>query len=263
MDDLQRLLRKTLVLVAHPDDELIICGALMQQMERAIVVFATDGAPRAEAFWRQYGSRQAYAEVRREEARQALAMAGATAVFLADYVEGGIADQELFRCLPASIAVVEKIVAQTCPDCILAPNYEGGHPDHDAACFIASAVGRHRGLPVWESPLYHRRADGSSVVQTFPRVCGREIKQIHQGPSLETKRKMVEIYRSQSAILKGFRPELETFRPVPDYDFTRPPLAWKLNYEHWGWSMTGADVAAAFAECLREKREEAEREGKT
>jgi hypothetical protein len=40
---------------------------------------------------------------------------------------------------------------------------------------------------------------------------------------------------------------------LASYDFTRPPLPWKLNYEHWQWSMTGAEVSAAFAEYLRDK----------
>ena len=251
LDELRPLLGTTLILAAHPDDELVMCGGLMQKVQRAIVVFATDGAPREEGFWRRYGSRQAYAKVRREEAQQALALARATAIFLADHVDGGIADQELFRNLSPAVAEIERIVAEAAPECVLAPSYEGGHPDHDAACLIACAVGR-VGMPVWESPLYHRRADGSSVVQRFPEACGGEITLLHEGPCLETKLEMFRSYKSQGAILEGFRPEFETFRPMRNYDFTRPPLPWKLNYEHWGWSMTGKEVAAVFAAWLRE-----------
>lgn len=64
MEELQPLLGTTVVLVAHPDDEVIAFGALMQRMNRAVVVFATDGAPRDEYFWKQYGSREEYAGVR-------------------------------------------------------------------------------------------------------------------------------------------------------------------------------------------------------
>lgn len=250
MNGIEPLLGRTLVLVAHPDDELVICGALMQQMERPTVVFATDGAPRPESFWREYGSREAYSQLRREEARRALGLANAEPVFLADHVEGGIADQELFRNLPGAIAALQEIIAQRKPHCILAPNYEGGHPDHDAACFVASRVGLRRQIPVWESPIYYRRADGSGVVQAFPRRSGREIELRYEGSVLETKIRMFRTYQSQGPILEAFQPERESFRPIVDYDFTRPPLPWKLNYEHWGWSMTGEEVAAAFAEYL-------------
>src|SRR5262249_40730026 len=174
MADFKPLLGTTLVLVAHPDDEVVVCGLLMQKMRKAVVVFATDGAPRNEGFWKQFGSRSAYANVRRNEAQQALGSIGAHAIFLAEHVQGGIADQELFLNLPAAIAEVESIVSQIEPDCILTPAYEGGHPDHDAACFIGAMLGPRTKVPVWESPLYHRKTDGSVAVQTFPQLTGGE-----------------------------------------------------------------------------------------
>ena len=250
MDVLQPLLGTTLVLVAHPDDEVIVCGALMQQMEKAVVVFATDGAPRDEGFWRQYGTRRAYAEVRRREAQLALRIAGATPFFLGDHVESGIADQELFRNLPAAVAAVEKIVAQLRPQCILTVAYEGGHPDHDAACFIAGIVGQRAGVPVWESPLYHRSAAGAAVTQTFPIATGSEVElRVENGP-LRKKIEMLNLYRSQGLQLDGFQPQVETFRPLADYDFNQPPLPWKLNYELWQWKMSGKEVSAAFTDHL-------------
>ena len=51
-------------------------AALLQKMREAVVVIATDGAPRDEFFWGRYGSREAYAAVRREEARRAAQVAG-------------------------------------------------------------------------------------------------------------------------------------------------------------------------------------------
>ena len=251
MDDLQSLLGTTLILMAHPDDEIIICGALMQKMKKAVVVFATDGAPRDEGFWKQYGSRQTYAEVRRDEAHRALALVGAQPMFLPDRVHGGIADQELFRNLPAAVAGFETIVDELHPSAILVPAYEGGHPDHDAACFIGSVVGRHAGIPVWESPLYHRGPNGAPAVQKFPACSGAERELGVDDEALATKARMFEIYRSQNLVLDQFHPERETFRPVIDYDFTVPPLPWKLNYELWEWRMTGQEVSAAFAAYLK------------
>jgi LmbE family N-acetylglucosaminyl deacetylase len=64
MADLSPLLGRTLVLVAHPDDEAVGCGALMQRMHEPVVVFATDGAPRDDYFWKTYGSRLRYSRVR-------------------------------------------------------------------------------------------------------------------------------------------------------------------------------------------------------
>lgn len=250
MDALQPLLGTTLILVAHPDDEVIACGALMQNMKKAVVVFATDGAPYDEGFWKQYGSRKAYAGVRRREAELALSSVRATALFLGDHVDGGIADQQLFRKLRPAVAAVERIITQVETECILTLAYEGGHPDHDAACFISSVVGRRAGIPVWEAPLYHRNGAGATVTQTFPETTGTESDANIKGAALEKKVQMLRHYRSQGPLLHSFRPQHETFRPLADYDFTQPPLPGKLNYEVWQWKMTGQDVSAAFSAFL-------------
>ena len=250
MNRLAPLLENTVVLAAHPDDEVVVCGGLMQRMRRPIVVFATDGAPRDESFWKPYASRESYSKIRQREACQALFMAAATPVFLSGRVEGGIADQELFRRLPAAISAFQQLVEELRPNALLTLAYEGGHPDHDACCFIASIAGRRAGIPVWEAPLYHRGKDGKSTVQSFPNRSGKEVEHPVEGPWLETKLKMLEAYGSQKLVLDSFRPEIESFRPIADYDFTRPPLPWKLNYERWQWRMTGEEVAGEFREYL-------------
>ena len=250
MDELRQLLGTTLVLVAHPDDEVITAGALMQRMKKPIVVYATDGAPRNEYFWRQYGSREAYADVRRKEAVRALGVVGAEAIFLWEHVDGGIVDQELFLRLPAAVAAFEKIIAQTKPDSLLTIAYEGGHPDHDAVCFIASHVGKCNRIPVWESPLYHRDTNGEPVVQTFPNRNGSELVRAIEGAPLQRKLEMVDAYESQKNVVESFHPEVEVFRPLADYNFSKPPLPWKLNYEFWNWGVSGQSVTAEFASYL-------------
>jgi N-acetylglucosamine malate deacetylase 2 len=251
MAEMDVLLGTTILLVAHPDDEVIGFGALMQRMRRPVVVFATDGAPRDEYFWKAYGSREAYAEIRKEEARAALAIVGAEPVFLSDRVPGGIADQELYRRLPQAMGAVRDLVAQFRPDALLTLSYEGGHPDHDSACFIAATVGRSIGIPLWEAPLYHRDPDGTGAVQKFHELSGEEVELKVEGEEMRRKVEMFHTYKSQKLTLDVFRPEVERFRPVANYDFTRPPMPWKLNYEIWQWKMTGEEVAAAFTEYLR------------
>lgn len=254
MDPFQPLLGTTAMLVAHPDDEVIAFAALMQRMKKAVVIYATDGAPRDPYFWQSYGSREAYAEVRRQEARQALAITGAEPVFLSDQVDGGIADQELFRRLPQAIKALDEVITQLAPDCLLTLAYEGGHPDHDACCFLASHLGQGKNIPVWESPLYHRNPDGSGAVQMFPQRTGREIDLKVEGEPFGKKVEMFHVYKSQKLVLDGFRPEIEQFRPIADYDFTRRPLPWKLNYELWEWKMTGEEVAQEFASYVLTSR---------
>src|SRR4051812_27248634 len=139
VDSLRPLLGRTLVLVAHPDDEAAACGALLQRISDPIVVFATDGAPRSNYFWKQYGSREEYARVRVQEAEQALAAVGVAHFhFLRE--DPPIVDQELFLHLPAAYDALTRLLDAEMPEAILSHAYEGGHPDHDACCFLADVA---------------------------------------------------------------------------------------------------------------------------
>ena len=51
---------------------------------------------------------------------------------------------------------------------------------------------------------------------------------------------MLACFRTQADILSRFDPVVERLRPAPAYDFTQPPHPGPLNYETWGWALTGA-----------------------
>jgi len=250
---LEELLGRTLVVVAHPDDEAIGCGVLLQRMRDPLVVFATDGAPRETQWWQKYGSRQAYADLRRQEARQALSDVGASGPeFLCDGYSQPFADQELFRHLPEAVVAFTRMVERFRPQALLTHAYEGGHPDHDACCFVASIVARRCDLPVWEMPLYRRDAEGKVVQQRFIHLTGREVTIEASAAEQQRKQRMLQAYRSQHEIISAFDSALERLRPLHSYDFTKPPHAGKLNYEEWGWGMTAKQLANAFAKFEKE-----------
>ena len=175
-------------------------------------------------------------------------------MFLADHVAGGIADQELFRRLPQAMEAFSHAVDELKPEALLTLSYEGGHPDHDSACFIASVIGRRMAIPVWEAPLYHRHPDGKGAIQNFHQRSGEEVDLHVEGEAMQKKVEMFHTYKSQRLVLDGFRPEIETFRPIANYDFTKRPMPWKLNYELWQWQMNGDEVARAFAEYLESEQ---------
>ena len=236
---------RTLVLVAHPDDEAISCGALLQRMKHPFVVFATDGSPQDKFFWERYGSRERYAEIRRQEAAAAMAAVGVSDYDFAELAE----DQQLLRYLPDAAERLRSIVNRFKPDAILTSAYEGGHPDHDSCAFLAAEVGAWAGIPVLEAPLYNR-FEGVGHKQMF--IIGESGERLDiTEPERMRKARMFACYQSQGDLLGSFDVDRELFRKQHAYDFGRPPHPGKLNYEVWQWPMTGADVCRAFQSFSR------------
>jgi LmbE family N-acetylglucosaminyl deacetylase len=252
MPEAEALLGRTVVLVAHPDDEAAGCGVLLQRMREPIVLFATDGAPRDDYFWRQFGSRRAYAETRRIEARDALAVVGVRQFEFLTVPHTGDAcvDQELYLAIPDALRALESVLDRIRPEALLTLAYEGGHPDHDTCNFLCSVLGRRHGLPVFEMALYHRSEDGLSVHQNFRWSSEDEIVVQPTPQELERKHRMLATYVSQHLSLEFFTSDVERFRPLVAYDYSRPPHPGTLNYEAWQWPMTGSDLVRAFAPYL-------------
>ena len=253
MDAITQLLGRMLVLVAHPDDEVIGCGALLQRMRSPTIVFATDGAPRDVFFWQAYGSRQAYAEIRRNEALQVAGMCALPRVeFLADRQDNVFVDQELFRNLDAAIDQLRTIVKDTQPWGFLTLAYEGGHPDHDCCNFMTSVLANEFRLPAWEMPLYYRAPGLETRRQQFLAERGLEYVYSLSAPERAKKQSLLDLYRSQHAILQDFKTSEERFRLLPVYDYSQPPHRGPLNYEMWGWPVNGREVSAAFCRYLKQ-----------
>lgn len=250
LGDTGSLFRRILVIVAHQDDETA-CSILLQRAREAQVVFATDGAPASEFFWGRYGSRDKYAAVRRTEALQALGVIGIEhAIFLQDGDSGvTFHDQELYLSLPSATRALAELAGQFKPDALVTPAYEGGHPDHDACSFLASAVGHSLSIPTWEMPLYNRSPNGTLVHQQFRIPLDGEI--VFYPTELELRRRdeMLSKYVSQPDASQFVSAQVERFRPQPSYDYSQPPHPGPLNYEAWGWLMTGTELCSAFQSC--------------
>jgi LmbE family N-acetylglucosaminyl deacetylase len=254
MESLAPLLGRTLVIVAHPDDEAVGCGALLQRIREPIVLFCTDGAPRDPYFWNKFGSREAYAALRREEARRALGHVRVSRIeFLPPHPNPQqlFVDQDLFLNLRLAQERISQLVEKTRPEALLTPAYEGGHPDHDSCAFVTWCLSRAFVLPAWEMPLYHRKSGADLEKQCFAVPEGDEVLFDATQSEVERKQRMLDEYSSQKETIEMFNPAIERFRPQPAYDFSRPPHTGKLNYEAWGWPMTSAQLVEAFQCCTK------------
>ena len=259
MDLLAPLLGRTLVIVAHPDDEAVGCGGLLQRIREPIVLFCTDGAPRDRYFWEKFGSREDYAALRREEARRALSNVRVKRLeFLPPEPNPDqlFIDQDLFLNIPKALERIDTLIRKMQPEALLTLAYEGGHPDHDTCAFLAACMSREHVLPAWEIPLYHRKPDGAMEKQCFILPEGDEVLFDTMPQEVERKHRMLDAYASQKETIDLFNPAIERFRPQAAYDFSRPPHCGTLNYEAWGWPMTGAQLSQAFHCCNKRHDQE-------
>jgi LmbE family N-acetylglucosaminyl deacetylase len=236
-----------LILAAHPDDEAAGAWGWMEEHAGPITVaYLTDGAPRRRR-WRAAAAnglrpgRAAYRQLRRQEAESAWRRYPHARLAF-----GPIPDQELSHRLAQAEDWLHQVAGRARPQLVLAPAFEGGHPDHDAANLLAARLSQKLGIEAWEYALYTTLA-GAMVQQRFP--ASPECSATLSGPLAAAKQAALDSYVSQRATLAAFDARREALRPLPRHDYRRRPCA-PCVYELWGWPWSGEDIAAKFAAFL-------------
>ncbi len=271
-------LPRALVMLAHPDDEVIALGARLERYCESVLLCVTDGAP-ANGYDAQahgFPSVDAYREARREEQAAALALTGMPAdrARMLKLPDGAaIADQEAMEYLPELTRELTREIESFQPEAIVTHPYEGGHPDHDSCAFAVYAavwlcskqVLSGLELPVLpvivEAPSYHAGRAGMTTgcFLPAPGSLGEIICELSEEEQAR-KRARLACFVSQQEVLASFSTTRERFRVAPRYDFLLPPHTGQLLYESFGWGLSGArfrELAAAAMAALHLEREPA------
>jgi len=218
---------RPLIFVAHPDDETLACGGLLQRLPVSLVVFATDGTPASYGLDRTFGSLKAYTELRFQEASRALGYIPNSSFKWLTRPDGSyFSDGHLFEELPDAASSLRAIAQSFSPDTIVSHTYEGGHIDHDACSFIAMHIAAALSLRRFEFPLYWIDASGKGVLQVFrdidPGAAAGGLEGAGAGAmewqlseaEIQCKKKMLAEYRTQWGTVSTFTPGTERIRPA-------------------------------------------------
>lgn len=220
---------KTLIVVAHADDETIAASRLMGTFPAdCTLLHTTDSAPKNPKYFERAGcdSREQYAGLRRAELMAAMQLTG---IQPAQCHLAPVPDQDAV----VHLVLLAKTIAGFFPvDLIITHAYEGGHPDHDATALAVAMAVRCTGIEVKEFPAYHA-AGGNLVAGEFiPNASRAAEERIHLSAEDSARKKaMFGCFRSQQHLMDRFSMTQELFRLAPEYDFLQPPHAGKLYYE--------------------------------
>jgi LmbE family N-acetylglucosaminyl deacetylase len=211
------------IVMAHPDDEAIACGALMARLRNVNVIFVTDGSPThgAHATRAGYATVADYAAARARELRASLAIAG---VGEEQIVELGAPDGEVWQSMISIVQRLGRVFDQRHIRTVFTHAFEGGHSDHDGVAYcahLAAGIMGSRAPHMIEMPLYHERLDGLAR-QTF---CDGEEGVVARLTAAQRRAKMAMFaaHATQSHVLQHFDPGVERYRDSKTYDFRAPP----------------------------------------
>ncbi len=259
----QEPLPGALVVLAHPDDEVLALGARLERFAESVLLCVTDGAPSDGEDARAHGfeTLPAYREARRAELDAALALAAvpgerARTLLLEEDGMRAVEDKGAMASLVQITRQLRLEIERFRPEVLVTHPYEGGHPDHDSCAFAVHATVRLLRIPrppvIVEAPSYFNGEHGMVTSSFLPKPASSQLIVCELSPEEQARKQArLDCFRSQQSILANFGVERELFRIAPIYDFTAPPHAGPLLYESFGWGITGQQFCAHARAALR------------
>jgi LmbE family N-acetylglucosaminyl deacetylase len=217
------------LVVAHPDDETIACGATLKRLKGAHVVVVTDGVMRRanESAAHSFPAAGSPEIARWRELIAALALAECPPSAVTGLA---VADHMAAEHLVAITRRIAEVFHRSGTAIAITHAYEGGDPDHDATAFAvhqAAALCRCKGqdIAVLEMPFPRKRPDRLS-----PEERADTIVLPLTAKEKALKRRMLACFEGRHDALQRGALEAEHFRVAPAYNFAELPQGGHVSY---------------------------------
>lgn len=249
--------RRILILVPHPDDEVVACSAAIGRAQAQgsdiFALYLTNGCIARETLWPwQRSNYPYYVARRRAEAEKAAKFLDITPVGWSSRPA-----RYLWRDLAKVYTEIQSTILRYSIDQLWVPAYEGGNADHDGLNGIAWLLRKkHRTqgadlgyvkflFRYLTSPIGHQSSvlefseynffEGKPRAQEFPFPNGTEQTLKLTFKERQRKYEALAIYKSERRNLNYVQTERECWRPLVDYDYAGPPHLGTVWYARHQW----------------------------
>lgn len=224
--------KRILILVPHPDDEVVGCCAAIAQAQRhgarIFALYLTHGCIAKDTLWPwQREQYDRYVIRRLQESVQVARRLNITPISYSDRPS-----RHLWRNMADVYNEIVKTIGDYNINQLWVPAYEGGHADHDALNGVCSRLVDT--ISILEFAEYNF-AGGKTRSQEFPIRNGSETMIMLSPEEQGIKRKMLGLYASEEKNLDYVSVTQECYRPLAAYDYSKPAHAGPLWYTRFHW----------------------------
>jgi LmbE family N-acetylglucosaminyl deacetylase len=225
-------MKKILFVIPHPDDEIvgacILIRKLLREKKKISMVFLTNGviSPNQNWFWKK-NKYQDFVKIRKDEMLHSLELLN-----IKEYYYQNIPTRTLRYKISESHKLICKIIKKNKIDTIFCPAYEGGHQDHDIANFICSRLKGLCNLYEFAEYNFFQRKINSN---TFFDSNNNEETILLNHSQQKFKNKCLRIYESEKKNLDYINVDKESFRPMLNHNYSKPPHHGTLFYRRYSF----------------------------
>ncbi len=225
-------MKNILILSPHPDDESVGLAVTIRKMKRegfkVYIFFLTSGVIAQKDLWIWNRNKyKSFLKARINEMKESMNF-----LKINDYFFQDVPTRYLKSNIVQTIKKIKEIIIKKKIDTLFVPAYEGGHQDHDIANFIGFNF-KHE-LNVYEFAEYNNSSN-QLISNNFIRKTGNEIIYKLNQEEVNYKNIALSIYVSEVKNLSYIKTNQESYRPIVNYDYSKPPHCGVLFYRRYSF----------------------------